>query len=124
MKEAIINIDERIAGLEFDQVALEASFAQMGKPVEPNFVGAMRRTLGQYAEIYHEDLAIGQLDKIKVRYNNRSLIRTILLCQKQLADQIEPKLTTIRKAFELLGQGRAVVDIEVAVASNFIIQDL
>lgn len=127
MKEAVINLSEKIAGLEFDQPALKASFAQMGKPVKPEFVDAMRRTLGQYAEVYRNDLAARELHKVRVEDIERlpdRPARTILLWEKHFAETNRANLAATRKAFELLVQDKAVLDVEVAVASNYIMQDL
>jgi len=44
--------------------------------------------------------------------------------QKQLAENNRADLAATRRAFELLGQEKAVLAVEVAVASNYIMQDL
>lgn len=131
MKETAINISEKIAGLKFDQPALEASFAREGKSVEPDFDGAMRRTLGQYAELYGENLAAHELLRIvrKLRVEDiesrpKSAGKRLFLILKKFEDQKIARLTATRKAFELVGQSRVVLDVEVAVASNYIMQGL
>lgn len=102
----VVDIEEKISGLQFDAEALETSFAQMGRPLTPDFIDTMRATLRQYATAYKQDLTYSPLD------------------QKGMADQTRTQVAATRKAFELLGQGRAVLDVEVTVASNLIMQDL
>lgn len=128
MKEAVINIGERIAGLQFDQPALEANFAQMGKPVQPDFHDAMRRGLGQYAEVFRKDLRAYRIHKVSVEnirsVEGNSLAKGYLVALKMVADRDRADLKAIRKAFELLGQEKAVLDVELAVASNLIMEGL
>ena len=128
MKEVGIHISDRIARLEFNSPALEASFAGIGKPVTPKFVDSMRTTLVGHARAYRNDLLTPtQIFKTRVEDIERqpdSLAKTVLLWQKQLAENNRTNLAATRKAFQLLGQEKAVLDVEVAVASNYIMQDL
>lgn len=126
MRETEINISDRIGRLEFDQPALRASFEQMGKPVDPKFIDIMRRTLYKYAGTYRNDLAAGQLHKVVevIERQPDSPTKTGLLWMKQLAEHNRADLAATRKAFELLGQDKAVLDVEIAVASTYIMQDL
>jgi hypothetical protein len=128
MREIATNINGTIGSLDFDLPALKARFDEIGKPVEPKFIDAMRTTLVQHAKKYSNDLLtprkVYRSTAEDIERRPDSPAKAALLLLKQLADNNRADLAATRKAFELLGQNKAVLALERTVASNHIMQDL